>query len=882
LSGLFAFLLGMDCTGFLHNPEKPMPKSALLILCAWLLLCSAALCHGAGTNAAPAAERGFSHLSLSPAGDRLLFDLHEQPGLYVADLTTGATEIIALGYGVAYRAGWSADSRHVGFKRFVGCRQAASVYDVRNKTLWDLCEPSAQVGIPAFANDGRISFTIGRTLYIVDLQGRVLRSFPLPTYCNQTPLSPDGSMAAFTDQDDQLHVLAVADGRIRRLSDDAIGCFAPQWSPDSRTLLAHSIDGRVLLFDSSTGHLTDLGPGLHAGWDKQGDRVTFTRITLSNEGRVFRQGLYSMRCDGSEGYYLTRGDHDYATWSAGHWIFKDGVDGQLRKTTGSPALTTQCRLIDLPAASLQSELPAASPNAVSFTIPYVHQAYDSPDWFNGNSACGAASAVMCLAYYGVLPKWTVTCSRPYPHTSDYGRYICEKYTSNGFTFDNGGQDPDGNIGYGGFGYITRNNWQNTKEYMAEYARLHGVNSNVDWSPSRAKLQIEIKAKMPLVVLTSLTSSGHYVAAVGYDQEATSVIFNDPWGNKNYAYPSFLGAGAIYDWPGFNNGHAGLEIVHCFIYFRSRRSDLSVQGLAKADTLRVDENSAVSVTIRNTGMIASAECPLRLVLSTNAYYDSTDLRLAECTIPALAVADTYRVPLAFDLPDTLLSAVYALGVRVDADGDNLELSETNNFQYTRLTVIGRPKLYGMTPAEGAVIAEERPLISCFHLDKISPVDPQRVSMVLDGRDVSEQADKQAAFSTYQPAEPLQAGEHMVSVRAVNQAGFANERTWRFILSPQSGVQADQPTASPFLFAAYPNPFNLQATIRVQLPHPETAAVEIYSLTGARVKTLYRGVLAQGQFYWNGMDESGGAVGSGLYLCRLLTPGRRHTIRLMLLK
>ncbi len=851
------------------------------------LLCPAGLSYGAGTIAAPVAEKGFSHLSLSPSGDRLLFDLQEQPGLYVADLSTGTTETIALGCGVAYRAGWSADSRHVGFKRFVGRRQVASVYDMKNRTLRDLCEPSAQVGIPAFSADGLICFTIGRTLYFVDLQGRLLNTFPLPAYCNQTPLSPDGSMAAYTDQDDQLHVLTMADGRIRRLSADAVGCFAPQWSPDNRMLLAQSIDGRVLIFDSSTGRMNDLGPGLHAIWDKQGERVIFTRITLSSEGRVFRQGLYSMRCDGSEGFYLTRGDHDYAACSADGWIFKDGVDGQLRKTTASPALTTQADLYDLPAvfkpaAPLHSEIPAANPSAVSFAIPYVHQAYDSPDWFNGNSACGAASAVMCLAYYGVLPKWTVTCSRPYLHTSDYGRYLCEKYTINGFTFDIGGQDPDGTIGYGGYGYIIRNNWQNTKEYMAEYARLHGVNSNVDWYPSRAKLQIEIRAKMPLVVLTSLTSAGHYVTAKGYDQEATSVIFNDPWGNKNYAYPSFLGADAIYDWPGFNNGHAGLEIVHCFIYFRSQRSDLSVQGLAKADTLRANENSEVSVTIRNTGMITSAECPLRLVLSTNAYYDSTDLRMAECTVPALAVADTYRVQLSFALPDTLLSAVYALGVQVDADGDNLELSETNNFQYTRLTVIGRPKLYGMTPADDAVIVEERPIISCFHLDKISPVDPQRVSIALDGRDVSGQAEKQAAFFTYQPAEPLQTGEHTVSVCAVNQAGFAGERTWRFTVTPQSGVQVEQTPLSSFLFAAYPNPFNLQATIRVQLPLPETAAVEIYSLTGARVKKLYRGVLAQGQFYWNGTDETGGTVASGIYLCRLLAPGRRHTIRLMLLK
>ncbi|HPI72967.1 MAG TPA: hypothetical protein PLZ01_06145, partial [bacterium] len=191
-----------------------MSKSAISTMCVCLLLQSVGLSRAAGTNAAPAVDQGFAHLSLSPAGDRLLFDLLEQPGLYLADLATGATETIALGYGVAYRASWSEDSRHVGFKRFIGRLQVASVYDVMNRTLRDLCEPSAQVGIPAFSADGRISFTIDRTLYLVDLQGRVLRTFPLPAYCNQTPISPDGSRAAFTDQDDQLHVLTMADGRI--------------------------------------------------------------------------------------------------------------------------------------------------------------------------------------------------------------------------------------------------------------------------------------------------------------------------------------------------------------------------------------------------------------------------------------------------------------------------------------------------------------------------------------------------------------------------------------------------------------------------------------------------------------------------------------------
>jgi hypothetical protein len=74
-----------------------------------------------------------------------------------------------------------------------------------------------------------------------------------------------------------------------------------------------------------------------------------------------------------------------------------------------------------------------------------------------------------------------------------------------------------------------------------------------------------------VLLNSLTTAGHYITTVGYfDNDAQrTAIFNDPYGNKNTpGYPSYDGAGACYDWPGYSNGYQNLKTVHCFIYARA--------------------------------------------------------------------------------------------------------------------------------------------------------------------------------------------------------------------------------------------------------------------------------------------------------------------------
>jgi hypothetical protein len=58
----------------------------------------------------------------------------------------------------------------------------------------------------------------------------------------------------------------------------------------------------------------------------------------------------------------------------------------------------------------------------------------------------------------------------------------------------------------------------------------------------------------------LTTSGHLIISKGLYIDHT-IIFNDPYGNKNTAgYPSYDGKDVKYDWPGYNNGFQNLNGV----------------------------------------------------------------------------------------------------------------------------------------------------------------------------------------------------------------------------------------------------------------------------------------------------------------------------------
>jgi hypothetical protein len=84
--------------------------------------------------------------------------------------------------------------------------------------------------------------------------------------------------------------------------------------------------------------------------------------------------------------------------------------------------------------------------------------------------------------------------------------------------------------------------------------------------------------------------------------------------------------------------------------------------------------------------------------------------------------------------------------------------------------------------------------------------------------------------------------------------------------------------------FPNPFNPTATIRFEIARPAHVRLNVYDIRGRLVKTLVD-ELRQANSYqvvWDGTNNSGGAVASGVYFYRMTAGSFVQTHKMMLLK
>ncbi len=86
--------------------------------------------------------------------------------------------------------------------------------------------------------------------------------------------------------------------------------------------------------------------------------------------------------------------------------------------------------------------------------------------------------------------------------------------------------------------------------------------------------------------------------------------------------------------------------------------------------------------------------------------------------------------------------------------------------------------------------------------------------------------------------------------------------------------------------YPNPFNPETTIAFNLPESGNVRLDIYNICGQKVTTLINKELSAGnhQFVWNGKNQQGNTMPSGIYLYRVDADGGRYTStkKMLLLK
>jgi hypothetical protein len=202
-------------------------------------------------------------------------------------------------------------------------------------------------------------------------------------------------------------------------------------------------------------------------------------------------------------------------------------------------------------------------------VPYVHQVNDVNN-ADGNWACGPASVLMVLAYYGKLEPWPqyvaehgtpvkpTTTPRSNPPVSsrltgttdeemklDYAPYLTNVYTNGGHTYSATAPDPRGNMLAGLYGTISPSG-------LADWGRMKQV---LEWSglttayvaPTWNGVVAALKRGHPVLLGNGLTAAGHIMVAIGYTSN-NQLIVNDPYGNRfTVGYGANDGEGVYYAW-----------------------------------------------------------------------------------------------------------------------------------------------------------------------------------------------------------------------------------------------------------------------------------------------------------------------------------------------
>ncbi|MEJ2050427.1 MAG: T9SS type A sorting domain-containing protein, partial [Calditrichota bacterium] len=83
--------------------------------------------------------------------------------------------------------------------------------------------------------------------------------------------------------------------------------------------------------------------------------------------------------------------------------------------------------------------------------------------------------------------------------------------------------------------------------------------------------------------------------------------------------------------------------------------------------------------------------------------------------------------------------------------------------------------------------------------------------------------------------------------------------------------------------YPNPFNPITLVKFQLPEREMVTIHIYDILGQHIRTLMDKDKMEPGYYeiqWNGLNDSGNQVASGIYFLQFRTQQINRTIKMIL--
>ncbi len=738
----------------------------------------------------------------------IVFTLNSNSSLYLEQ--NGKTVLLNTSPGCGMYYTLSKDNQTVGYKYInQNGKQIPALMNLSSKEITYLHSPVKEAGQVSFADNGTIAFTIRKDLIVNSASGK--REYSLGNYSNIAPISPDAQFAAFNNNNDQIFILNLATGKREKITDNSSGYFYPVWSPDSRKLLYSSLDAKMKVYDLDNGETYSLGKGFSPSWSYDSHLIIFYRKEIKRQVLI-NSDIYTETYNGTTIKQLTftSGELEIDPSFAGsdsQIVYSLAGNETVIRAAFSPInlsiinekkITLNINPVKLPVINSIKSVKVLD----TINVPYINQLYDTPDYFNGSAACGPTSAMMVLAYYNILPVWSIHCTYPYGHYSKWGRYISDFYRFRQVNYDFKANDPSGRPAEGAFGFM----WSGSNSpysTMVDYFRSHGLSASRTDAPPYSAAYNQVSAGNPYVICVGLTSVGHIVVADGTTPINHTLIFNDPYGNKNMGYSNYSGRFVTYDWPGYNNGYQNLTTVYWSVA-------VNYNMPAPADTL-VDDIYFGNGFYLNTKSPSSMSYwkDLNVGYNNHAWYalstdsSSTDSCYAVWT-PNLQKPGYYKVSAYIPFSQTE-AADYKINT-----ADGLKYATIN-----QEAAVGTWAMLGLYKFDKGSMGYVK-------LDNKTPVKGQTI--VYD-----------AVKWSYIDS----------TATAVNE---------------NVGVLPDKF----LLYQNYPNPFNPATEIKFQIPAGSFVTLKIYDMLGNIVKTLVDEYKPEGNY---SVSFDGNSLASGVYFYRL---------------
>ncbi|HNQ42997.1 MAG TPA: carboxypeptidase regulatory-like domain-containing protein, partial [Candidatus Cloacimonadota bacterium] len=110
------------------------------------------------------------------------------------------------------------------------------------------------------------------------------------------------------------------------------------------------------------------------------------------------------------------------------------------------------------------------------------------------------------------------------------------------------------------------------------------------------------------------------------------------------------------------------------------------------------------------------------------------------------------------------------------------------------------------------------------------------------------------------------------------------TLNFVMTPTANEDELNPVTATALKGSFPNPFNPETTILYDILEPAFVSLEIYNAKGQKLRTLINEPKSTGRYgiVFNGRDDSGKALSSGVYIYRLKAGSYTSTRKMMMME